>query len=142
MLVEQENEIGGCGAEMTAALLQRLSAASVGKESEVPDLHETCRKHMEQEATHELGCLESHDAASVVVPGVPPAEADLAVVEAEKSSVGNGDTMGVAGQILQHMFWATERRLGVDHPICSPQFSEQRVESSRRRECSQLAGEA
>ena len=142
MLVEQENEIGGCGAEMTAALLQRLSAASVGKESEVPDLHETCRKHMEQEATHELGCLESHDAASVVVPGVPPAEADLAVVEAEKSSLGNGDTMGVAGQILQHMLGSTKGRLRVDDPLSTPQASKQRVEGARRRQCRQLASEA
>jgi hypothetical protein len=41
MFVEQENEIRGCGAEMTAALFQRLSAVSVGKQSEVPDLYET-----------------------------------------------------------------------------------------------------
>jgi hypothetical protein len=27
--------------------------------------------------------------------------------------------MGVAGQILQHMFRSTEGRLGVDHPLFS-----------------------
>ena len=52
------------------------------------------------------------------MPGVSPAEAYLAVLEAEESSVGDGDTVGIAGQILQHMFGAAKGRLGVDHPRC------------------------
>jgi hypothetical protein len=130
MFVEQENEIGGCRAEMTAAQFQRLSAASVGKHSEVPDLYETGRQHVEKEATNELSRIEPHDAASVVVPGVPPAEAYLTVLEAEKSPVGDGDAMGVAGQILQHMLGSTKGRLQVDDPLSTPQASQ--AESERR----------
>jgi hypothetical protein len=64
----------------------------------------------------ELDRVEGHDAAAVVVSGVSPAEAHLSVVKAERSSVGDGDTVGVAGQVLEHVFGAAEGRLGVDHP--------------------------
>ena len=46
--------------------------------------------------------------------GIAPAKAHLAVVEAEESSVGDGDAVGVAGQILEHVFGAAKGRLGVD----------------------------
>ena len=82
---------------------------------------------MEQEAVDELHRIELHDAAAVVVPGVPPAEAHLSVIEAEEPSVGDGNPMRGAGQILQHMFGSSERRLGVDHPLFSAQVGKQRV---------------
>ena len=97
---------------------------------------------MEKEAANELSRIEPHDAASVVVPGVPPAEAYLTVLEAEKSSVRDGDAMGVAGQILQHMLGSTKGRLRVDDLLSAPQASKQRVKGARRRQCRQLASEA
>ncbi len=83
---------------------QRLAAVAVGKQSEVADLDEAGRQNMEQEAADELDRIEPHDAAAVVVPGVAPSETHLTVVEAEQSSVRDGDPMRVAGQILQHLF--------------------------------------
>ena len=83
---------------------------------------------MEQEATDELGRIESHDATAVVVPGVAPAETNLAVFKAEKSSVGDGDPMRVAGKVLQHMFGSSEGRLGVDHPLFSARDTKQGME--------------
>ena len=84
---------------------------------------------MKQEATDELGRIEPHDAGAVVVPGVAPAETNLAVFKAEKPSVGDGDPMRVAGQVLQHMFGSSERRLGVDHPLFSAHDTKQTVKS-------------
>ena len=124
--------IGGGGVEMEPAQGQRLTAVAVGKQPEVANLYEAWRQHMEQEAADELGRIESHDAAAVVMPGVAPAEAHLAVFEAEKSSVGDGDPMRVAGQVLQHVFGSTEGRLGVDHPLSSAQGAKQRVKCAWR----------
>jgi hypothetical protein len=87
---------------------------------------------MEQEATRELDCIESHNAAALVVSGVSPAEAHLAVFKAEQSSVGDGDPVGVAGQVLQHMFGFSEGRLGVDHPLSWPQGAKQGVPATSR----------
>jgi hypothetical protein len=68
---------------MESTQSQRLPAVAVGKQSEVADLDEAGGQDMEQEAADELCRIEGHDAAAVVVPGVPPAEAYLAVIEAE-----------------------------------------------------------
>jgi len=106
---------------------QRLTAIAVGKQSEVADLDEAGGQDMEQEAADELDRVELHDAAAVVVPGVPPSEAHLAVIEAEESSVGDGNPMRIAGQVLQHMFGSSERRLGVDHPLSPAHVPKQSV---------------
>jgi len=69
--------------EMESTQSQRLPAVAVGKQSEVADLDEAGGQDVEQEAADELCRIEGHDAAAVVVPGVPPAEAYMAVIEAE-----------------------------------------------------------
>ena len=97
---------------------------------------------MEQEAADELDRVEGHDAAAVVMSGVSPAKAHLSVVETEESSVGDGDAVRVAGQVLQDMFGAAEWRLGVDHPLSPAQRMEQGVKRAWRGKLSQRAGEA
>ena len=112
---------------MTPTEGQRLTAVAVGEQSEVADLYEAAGQNMEQETANELDSIEAHDAAAVPMSGVSPAEAHLAVFEAEQSSVGDGNPMRVAGQVLQHMLGAAERGLGVDHPLRSAQGTKQRV---------------
>ena len=98
---QQRARIRSRGAEMKPAQGERLSAVAVGKQSEVADLDETGRQLMEQEAADELYRVEGHDAAAVAMAGVPPPEAHLSVIEAEEPSVGDGNPMRVAGQVLQ-----------------------------------------
>ena len=84
---------------MDPAQGEGLAAVTVGEQSEVADLDEACGQDVEQEAADELDRVEGHDATAVVMPGVSPAEAHLSVVEAEQPSVGDGDTVGIAGQV-------------------------------------------
>jgi hypothetical protein len=112
---------------MESTQSQRLSAVAVGKQSEVADLDEAGRQDMEQETSDELDRIELQDAAAVVVSGIAPPKVHLSVVEAEQSSVGDGDPVSVAGQVLQHMFGSSERRLGVDHPLSSAHVPKQSV---------------
>ena len=130
MFRQQRAWIRSRGAEMKPAERQRLTAVAVGEKLKVADLDEAGRQDMEQEAADELGRIELHDATAVVVSGVPPSEAHLSVVEAEESSVGDGNPMGVPGQILQHMFGPSERRLGIDHPLSPTHVPKQRVKSA------------
>jgi len=139
---QQGARICSVGAEAEPAVGQCLPAVAVGEQSEVADLDEAGGQDMEQEAADELDSFEAHDAAAVAMPGVPPAEAHLSVFEAEQPSVGDGDAMRVAGQILQHMFRSSEGRLGVDHPLCSAQGAKQSVKCAWRCQFGQLAGEA
>lgn len=82
------------------------------------DLDEAGGQHVEHETADELDRIEGHDAAAVAMSGVSPSEAHLAVIETEESSIADCNSMGVAGQILQHMF-ELSRRLGVDQTSTS-----------------------
>ena len=42
--------------------------------------------------------------------------------------IGDGHAMGVAAQIVEHMFWAAERLFAVHHPVFSEQGSQPRGE--------------
>src|SRR6202789_15901 len=127
---------------MEPAQGEGLMSVAVGEQSEVADLDEASGQDVEQEAANELDRVEGHDAAAVVMPGVSPAKAHLSAVEAEQSPVGNGDAVGIAGQILQDVFGSAEGRLGVDHPLPPAHGSEQGVKCTRLGERSQRAGEA
>ena len=106
------------------------------------DLDEAGGQDVKQEAADELDRVEGHDCTTVVMSGVPPAKSHLSLVEAEESSVGDGDAVGVAGQVLQHVFRTAEGRLGVDHPLLVAHDREQGVKCTWLRERSQRAGEA
>jgi len=53
-----------------------------------------------------------HHLGLAVVAVVLPSEADLAVVEPDQAAVGDGDAMGVATEIAEHLFGPGKRRLG------------------------------
>jgi len=95
-----------------------------------------------KEATDELDRIELHDLDAVVMFGVAPAKAHLTIDQAQQSAVGDSHTMGVAGQILQHMLGTSEGWLGIDHPLLITQPTQQGVESAGLGEGSQSAGEA
>ena len=51
--------------------------------------------------------------------GVAPAKGDLVIDQGNESMVGDGDAMGIAAQILEHILGATEGWFGVDVPVVS-----------------------
>jgi hypothetical protein len=55
---------------------------------------------------------------------VAPTKGDLVVVKRDQAMVGDGHAMGVAAQILEHVFGATEGWFAVDHPVLVEQWSE------------------
>lgn len=139
---QKSTDVRRCDSEMNPAQGEGLAAVAVGEQSEVADLDEACGQDVKQEPADELDGIEGHDCTVVVMSGVPPAKAYPAVLDAEKSSIGNGHTVRVASQILEHMFGAAEGRLGADHPLSLAQGTKQRVKCRRLRERSQRTGEA
>ena len=59
---------------------------------------------------------------------VSPAEGDLIVLEGHETMVGDGDAMGVAGEVVEDMLGAAEGRLGVDDPVLLAELPEEVVE--------------
>ena len=67
---------------------------------------EAVRQGVQQEAADELVGIEGHHLGLAVRSVVLPGEADLAVGERDQPAVGDGDAMGVAAEIGQHLFGA------------------------------------
>src|SRR5258707_883505 len=55
--------------------------------------------------------------------------------------VGDGDAVGIAGQVVENMFGAAEGRLGVDDPVLLAEFPEEAAECARQGKLLQRAME-
>ena len=72
---------------------------------------------MQQETPDELVRRERHRLLLVMVLIILPAKADPAFLHIEQTVIGNGDSVCVAADVLQHLFRSGEGRLGVHHPL-------------------------
>ena len=106
----------------------------------MPDAHEAFRKQMQQEAPQELIVRQTGELLFVVVRRIAPAESDLAIAEGDQAMVGDGHAVGVAAEILQDIFWATEGRFQVHHPGFSIQRAKPGGEDLGVRECLKFSG--
>jgi hypothetical protein len=83
------------------------------------DAVEALGQHMHQEPADELMRGQCHGGVSArpLHPVILDREGHAAGVGADQAAVGDGDAVGVSGEIGQHRLWAGERRLGIDHPF-------------------------
>src|SRR5216683_450910 len=72
---------------------------------------------MLEEAAQELLRREGHGALLAAVRIVLPAKSDLGVGDREQAMVGDGDPVGITGQIVKDMLGSAEGRLGIDDPL-------------------------
>ena len=94
--------------QQQSAEFERCRTLVVGHEAKVPDADKTFREHMNQEPANKLFGGNSHRALYVSVSIVPPAERDGVAVEGEQSMIGDGDAMGIAAEVTQHLLGTTE----------------------------------
>src|SRR5208283_6102263 len=66
-----------------------------------------------------------HDLLFVAVGIVLPSERNAIVLEGDKTMVGDGDAVGIAGQIVENVFCPAEGWLGVDDPVLPEQLPEE-----------------
>ena len=108
-------------AESLARAGQRRGPASVGEDAEVTDAVHPVGQDMEQEAADELVGADSHGAvARLLLPRLlrlPVPEGDGLAIEACDAAVTDGDPVGVAGEVSEHLGRPAEGPLGVDHPV-------------------------
>ena len=80
---------------------------------------------VEQEASDELIGGDGNGAVArlIGVPGLATPEGDGAAVEGEDAAVGDGDPVGVARQVSEHLLRSAEGWLGVDDPILAAGFT-------------------
>jgi hypothetical protein len=82
---------------------------------------------MLEKPTQKLLMAKGHHAALAAMGIILPAKRHVSIGDLYKPMVGDRDAMGVASQIMQHVFRSTERSLRINDPI----LAEQRTEESR-----------
>ena len=98
-----------------------VGARGVGEETVMSNAVKAIRQNVKQEAADEVVAVKGYEAVAVwaFTPIVFPLEGDAAGLESDKPAVGDGDAMGVAREIRQHLIRSSKRPLGVDHPIAA-----------------------
>src|SRR4030095_8120542 len=98
-------------------------------DAKVPDTDKTVGQDVKQKAAHELVRRDGHDSRLVADCIVPPTKRDVAAIEGNETVVGDGDTMGVASEVTDHVLGAAEGGLGIDNPVLAKQRPEKRREA-------------
>lgn len=70
----------------------------------MPDANQAAGQDVKQEAAQELMGRKSHNLFLAAVCIVAPAEGDTIVLKGYEPMVGDGDAMGIAGQVVEDMF--------------------------------------
>jgi hypothetical protein len=94
----------------------------------VSDADQAAGQNVKQEAAQELMSGNCHDLFLAAVGIISPAERDAIVLEGHEPMVGDGDAMCVASQVVEDMFGAAERRLGIDYPVLLAEVPEEMAE--------------
>ena len=116
--------------QQPAAQFEPGGAMTIGEEAVVADAMEAVGQRVQQEAADELVGVERHDLRLAAVTIIPPAERDPIVGHADQPGIGDGDAMGVAAEIGQHLFRPAEGRLGVDDPFEATDLGEHAAKAS------------
>jgi hypothetical protein len=103
---------------------EAVTAGAIGEKTVMADAMEAVRQSVQQKAADELVGIECHHFGPAVRTVVFPGKADVSVGEREQPAVSDGDAMGVAAEIGQHLFGASKRCLGVDYPVEALEFAQ------------------
>ena len=82
-------------------------------------------EHMKEEAAQELVSGKSHNALPSAMRIVLPAEGDMFSIEGEDAVVGDGDAVGVAAEIAQHVLGTAQSLLGIHDPVLAMHNAQQ-----------------
>jgi hypothetical protein len=105
--------LGLLGCEQFAGAGDVVGAEGLGQQAVVADAVKAAGQHVDQESADELVDCKRHRLVSIAAfdPIVLPLEGDAVLVACDQAAVGDGDAVGVAGEIGQHRLGTAERAL-------------------------------
>ena len=83
---------------------------------------------MQEKTAKELLRREGHQFLFASMRIIFPAERNVAIGNMRDAVVGDSDTVGVAGQVLQNVLRSAKGSLGVNHPILTEQGAQESME--------------
>jgi hypothetical protein len=114
--------------QQTLTEREEFRSTAIGQESEGTDADKALGQNMEKKTSQELLRAERHFSLLMTMRIILPAEGNLVPLESRKTVVGDGDPMGVAGKITQHMMGSAEGWLGIDDPVWTEQGAQEGAE--------------
>ena len=125
--------------QQTLTVEEEFGSTTIGQESEGANADKAAGQNMEKETSQELLRAERHFSLLITMRVILPAEGNLVPLESHKTVVGDGDPMGVAGKITQHMMGSAEGWLPPVGPLASePFFTQKSTHFLRRIGCSMV----
>lgn len=103
-------------AEKALGSSEELCAGAVGLKAVVSYADETMREHVLEEAPNEVRDGHGELSGNVATPPIAVAEGDPPVLESHEALVADGDAMGIAAEVAEHLFRAGEGSFAVDDP--------------------------
>jgi hypothetical protein len=100
--------------------LEFLVAVPVSEKSVVADVHESTGQNVKKEPSQKLHSVKSHRAMTATLGVVFPLKCNLAIFTTDEPLIGNGNAMRVSSEVLEYVFGASKRGLGVNHPVFVP----------------------
>ena len=99
--------------EQLAGTRDVVGAGGLGQQAVVADAVEALGQDVDEESADELVCGECHALVSVSALDsvVLPLEGDAVLVECDQAAIGDGNAVGIAGEIGQHRLGSAERAL-------------------------------
>src|SRR5215468_8860577 len=123
-------ELGRSDQLTSAGELLGARVTAIGEQTVVPDAVKALGQNVDEEPANELARLQRHGFVPVRAfeAVVLVFERDAVRVGGDQATVGDGDAMGVAGEVGQHLLWPGEGTLGIDEPVRLPQRAEVALE--------------
>lgn len=113
--------IDGCwrGMEQFTGLSQAIVADGVGEKAVVSNAVESLWQDVDEETADELAGIEGHSfvAVSLFGPVIFPLEGDAVIILGDQAGVGDGDAMGISGEVSQHHLGPVEGSFGIEVPL-------------------------
>ena len=114
------------GREQFASTRDILGTLAAGEQAVVADAMEARGQYVHQEPADELAGRKRHHLVSrgTFDPVVLPSEGDALVIGCDQAAVGDGNAVGIAGEIAQDLLGASERVLAINHPVAVAQWAQ------------------
>ena len=104
-------------AEQVAAYSELFLAVAVPQEPVIANALEPVRQHVQQETPDEFPGAQGHRFDLIASAIIFPLEPDLIVFDVEQAVIGDGDAVGIAAHVVEHLLGSCERSFGIDNPI-------------------------
>lgn len=103
--------------EQASAQIQLQLPMAIGKQAVMTNAVKAVGNGVKQKTADKLVGIEGHHLLGAARSIILPTEGNLVVIDPDEAGIGDGDAMGVAAEIGQHLFGSGKWRLGIDHPV-------------------------